>query len=84
MPNITQLPVIDQAGNQVYFLVVDNKIAKRFSLNSLSNQLASNKIVSTPAASDSTGNVGEIAYDNTYIYICVATNTWRRIAASTF
>jgi hypothetical protein len=84
MPNITQLPVIDEAGDQVYFLVVDSKIAKRFHLNSLSKQLNAKQIVGVPIAGDSTGNIGEMAFDNNYIYICVATNTWRRMAAGTF
>jgi len=37
-----------------------------------------------PVASTSTGVIGQIAYDSTYVYMCVATNTWRRWAASTF
>lgn len=84
MPNITQLPVIGIAGDQTYFLVVHDKLAKRFSLDSLSEQLASTKVVSVPATSSSSGNVGEMAFDDNYIYLCVATNTWRRMSASTF
>jgi hypothetical protein len=30
--------------------------------------------------STSTGTKGQIAYDNSYIYICVATNSWIRAA----
>jgi hypothetical protein len=37
-----------------------------------------------PTSSTSTGIVGQIAFDSTYVYMCVATNTWRRWAASTF
>jgi len=37
-----------------------------------------------PATSSSTGVQGQVAYDSNYMYICVATNTWKRIAASTF
>jgi hypothetical protein len=37
-----------------------------------------------PTGSASTGIVGQISSDNTYVYICVATNTWKRILASTF
>ena len=84
MPNITQLPVIETAGNQTYFLVVDNKLARRFNVNELSKQLSNSKVVNVPTATDSTGNVGEMAFDANYIYICVATNTWRRMSASTF
>jgi hypothetical protein len=31
-----------------------------------------------PAGATSTGTSGDIAWDNNYIYICVATNTWKR------
>ena len=42
-------------------------------------------VVPTPAHNNSTGSIGQIAYDSSYIYICVATNTWVRSAlASTW
>lgn len=34
----------------------------------------------TPATSTSAGLPGELAWDQNYIYICVATNTWKRTA----
>lgn len=37
-----------------------------------------------PATSSSTGTVGQIAFDSGNIYICVAANTWKRAALSTF
>lgn len=33
---------------------------------------------SVPATASSTGTKGQIAYDLSYIYVCVATNTWKR------
>jgi hypothetical protein len=33
----------------------------------------------TPASSSDTGVAGQIAWDSSYLYICIATNTWRRI-----
>ena len=38
----------------------------------------------TPATSSATGTVGEIAWDTDYIYICTATNTWKRVGISTW
>ena len=38
----------------------------------------------TPAASNSTGIKGQIAWDTSYIYICTATNTWERAAIATW
>lgn len=39
---------------------------------------------STPVSASATGNQGDIAWDSSYIYICTATNTWRRVAHSTW
>lgn len=37
-----------------------------------------------PASASSTGTAGDIRYDADYIYICVATDTWKRVAISTW
>jgi hypothetical protein len=38
----------------------------------------------TPASSTATGNQGEVCWDTSYLYVCIATNTWRRIALTTW
>ena len=38
----------------------------------------------TPSSSSDTGKAGQIAYDSNYIYVCVATNTWKRVELSTW
>jgi hypothetical protein len=38
----------------------------------------------TPASASDAGYVGEICYDTDYIYVCVATDTWKRAAISTW
>lgn len=38
----------------------------------------------TPASSSSPGEVGEMAWDNGYMYVCVAPNTWKRAALSSW
>lgn len=38
----------------------------------------------TPATSSSPGIKGEVVYDSSYLYICVATDTWRRIPHATW
>jgi len=40
--------------------------------------------VSVPSTISSAGVEGQVAYDSTYFYICTATNTWRRVAISTW
>ena len=36
--------------------------------------------VAVPTTSTSTGYPGEVAYDTNYLYICVATDTWKRVS----
>jgi hypothetical protein len=38
----------------------------------------------TPASAAATGTAGDICWDSSYIYVCVATNTWKRVAISTW
>jgi hypothetical protein len=37
-----------------------------------------------PSTSSSSGTIGQIAWDSTHFYVCVATNTWVRASLSTF
>ena len=38
----------------------------------------------TPASAAATGTAGMICWDANYIYVCVATNTWKRVAIATW
>jgi hypothetical protein len=38
----------------------------------------------TPASAAAAGTQGEVCWDTNYIYVCVATNTWKRTAISTW
>lgn len=40
--------------------------------------------VSVPATSSSDGQKGDFSYDANYIYICTATNTWKRLTLTTW
>jgi hypothetical protein len=37
-----------------------------------------------PANSGATGTVGDIGWDSSFIYVCTAANTWKRVALSSF
>jgi hypothetical protein len=39
---------------------------------------------STPASASATGAAGTITWDSNYIYVCTATNTWKRVAIATW
>jgi hypothetical protein len=38
------------------------------------------RTANTPASATATGEVGEFCWDSDYLYVCVATNTWKRVA----
>ena len=38
----------------------------------------------TPSSASAAGNKGEIVWDSNYVYVCVATNTWKRSSLSTW
>ena len=38
----------------------------------------------TPASATATGTAGEVCWDANYIYVCTATNTWKRAAIATW
>lgn len=44
-------------------------------------QLAS---VTAPSSASATGVAGEVRWDASYIYVCTATNTWKRVAIATW
>lgn len=56
--------------------------------NSLSLRLLDGKLIvntaQTPATAAASGEIGTIAWDTSYIYICTATNTWKRVAIATW
>lgn len=48
------------------------------------NQFYLSSLNTAPATASSTGTTGEIRIDANYIYICTATNTWKRAAIATW
>lgn len=39
---------------------------------------------SAPANASATGVAGTVVWDSSYVYVCVATNTWKRAAIATW
>ena len=48
------------------------------------NQFYLSALNTAPASATATGTLGEIRIDANYIYICTATNTWKRAAIATW
>jgi len=41
-------------------------------------------VTRTPASASDSGTTGDICWDSSYIYVCVATDTWKRTAIATW
>ena len=62
-----------------------NTIVKRDANGAIVNSQYKLSALNTPPASaTATGTTGEIRIDANYIYVCVATNTWKRTALTTW
>jgi hypothetical protein len=48
------------------------------------NSTISVTTTTVPVSNSSAGKAGSIAFNSSYIYVCVATNTWLRANLSTF
>lgn len=83
---ISELPAVTAVGSEDLFIVVantaGNAVTSSITTDVLMRSLTS--IVSAPTTSSTTGTAGQIAFDSGYIYYCVATNTWKRAALSTW
>jgi len=54
---------------------------KNFTVESLKDFIISSTV---PANASDTGTAGMLAYDADYLYVCVATDTWKRVAIATW
>jgi hypothetical protein len=50
----------------------------------IANDVFNVNTAKTPATSGATGAQGDIAWDASYVYVCTATNTWKRSAITTW
>jgi hypothetical protein len=73
MPTITSL-VAEGAFTR------DTKDALNANFAAVNSQIST----ASPANSSAVGTAGTIVYDAGFIYVCVATNSWRRVATVTF
>lgn len=55
-----------------------------FTQNTTVKALYYSNTTNTPANSSATGVRGEVRVDSDYVYVCVANNTWKRSALSTW
>src|SRR5659263_64266 len=53
-------------------------------VSTLINKRARNHTAITPASASAAGEPGEIVWGTSYVYVCVAANTWKRAAIGTW
>jgi hypothetical protein len=76
--NVTySLGSLNLRWNQLHANVVNAS-----SISTTGNIVVGNYYV--PTANNSAGTSGQIVYDNNYVYICIATNTWKRANLATW
>jgi hypothetical protein len=71
-----------QLGNTVNYWSQVHTGSVRFSDSTVQNTAFQK--VNAPTTASSNGTTGQIAFDSNYIYYCVATNTWKRAALTTW
>jgi uncharacterized protein YjbI with pentapeptide repeats len=54
---------------------ISNATLSNATLSNASITLAN---VAAPATAANTGTIGTVVFDSNYVYVCVATNTWKR------
>ena len=75
-------PTISMVGNNTSFRVARGDTQNDVFSVSATGLLHEN--LNTPASSSATCNVGDFGDDAGFHYVCVATNTWKRVALSSF
>jgi archaeosine-15-forming tRNA-guanine transglycosylase len=80
---VSELPVANTLSANDRVLVLANTsgsaVVKTITTSNFANNVAAKLIANTvPVSNTSNGTVGQIAYDNNAIYVCVANNIWGR------
>ncbi len=78
---ITERTEVTALQDADMFLVYDNSATAVKKVSRLAVARASTAV---PASASASGTAGDIAYNATHIFLCVSTDTWKRVAISTW
>ena len=70
----------DKAKALLYGVFATTAAGQKLTINGLFNL----SVTKTPASAAATGTLGDIAWDTSFIYVCTATDTWKRVAIATW
>lgn len=95
--NDKYVAMVNDGGSWSLWLLNDDGSLKSVPLSITNGQVATfggNVVLSgnnlnmatqnTPASAAATGTKGDIRHDSSFIYVCTATNTWKRVAIATW
>jgi len=83
-------PTSGQEGGQVSIEIATStqsgQLGAKFIVNENRVQALStlNIPTGTPSSSSAAGTAGDIVWDSAYLYVCVSSNSWKRVGLSTF
>jgi hypothetical protein len=76
--------IINASANQIQEITDSDTLTGSFSVDVSGVTGEITLEGSAPASATSSGTAGDIRYDANYLYVCVATNTWKRSALATW
>jgi hypothetical protein len=71
-------PVLHSHLNEIHDVYINNKLNGDFLSFNGDRWVNIPRVIAVPLSSTSNGLIGQIAFDATYLYSCVANNTWVR------
>ena len=80
---IPNLPAVIALDGTEQLEMVQAGVSSRGTATQLA-QLARSYANQTPASASATGTAGTIVYDSSFLYVCIATDTWKRVAIATW
>ena len=84
MPKISSYPTVTPTTSDLVLLAdvsAANNPTKTATVGSITGVISD---VTAPASAAATGTTGQVAVDTGFIYVCTATNTWKRVAIATW
>ena len=85
--NVQQMPLSYLDTDNTLAANSDAKVSSQKAVKAyIASQVGSAGLnwVTAPASAAASGTAGQIAYDNDYLYICVASNTWKKLIGVTW
>ncbi len=84
MAIISSYPTIIPTSSDLVIITDMSEVKKPTKTATIGSIVGTISDVPAPASATSTGVTGQIATDANYIYVCTATNTWKRVAIATW